>query len=179
MKNYWKRLTTKTLFTHPRLTVVEDEVELPDGTRTKYMRYEGLADYVTVIASRGDSIAFIKEYSYPFDEWLWQFPEGSVEAGETAEVAATRELQEEAALATDKLNLLGMNYAHHRRSREKNHIFLARDAYEVEKATGDIEEQGTELHWFTLAEVKRMLTEDKIVQKNALAALTLYLVHAE
>jgi hypothetical protein len=70
-----------------------------------------------------------------------------------------------------------MNYGHHRRTTEKNYVLLANDAYEVEKVEGDVEEQGTELHWFKLDEVKKMMGEGQIKQKNALAALSLYLVH--
>jgi ADP-ribose pyrophosphatase len=177
MQESWKRLETETLFTHPRLTVVEDDVELPDGTRTKYMRWEGQKDYVTVIATRIGEIAMIKEYSYPHDEWLWQFPEGSIEGEESPEESTVRELREEAGLGSDSIERIGMNYGHHRRTTEKNYIMLAGDAYEVEKTGGDVEEQGTELHWVKLNEVKKMMAEGQIKQKNAMAALSLYLVH--
>jgi 8-oxo-dGTP pyrophosphatase MutT (NUDIX family) len=177
--NYWRRTDTKTLLKHPRLIVVEDGVVLPDGTKTTYMRYEGLLDYVTLIATRGNKLALIKEYSYPHDEWLWQFPEGSIEAGEVSREAADRELAEEAGLAVKTWQELGINYDHHRRTTVKCHVFRGSDAYEVEKAVGDIEEQGTELHWFTLQEVKDMILNGAIVQKNALAALSLYLVYLD
>lgn len=175
---FWRRSATKILLNHPRLTVVEDAVTLPNGAETSYMRYEGLPDYVTVLAVRNDGkLAFIKEYSYPHDEWLWQFPEGSIEQGESAESTAVRELREEAGLVAGAYRQLGMNYSHHRRSTEKNYIFLATDAHEAGRIGGDIEEQGTELHWFELSEVIRTIAEGDIVQKNALAALALYLAH--
>lgn len=169
----WKRLSTKTIFTHPRLTVVEDEVVLPDDAKTTYLRYEGLPDYVTVIAIRDKQIALIKEYSYPHNEWLWQFPEGSVEDNEDPAYAAERELSEEAGLA-GKLEKLGMNYSHHRRSTEKNYVFIAQDVGEATRKVGDIEEQGITVHWFSEADIKNMIVSGKIVQKNALSALALY-----
>lgn len=174
-KQSWKRLSTTTLLTHPRLTVVEDEVLLPDGYQTQYIRYENLLSYVTVIAVRDDKIALLKEYSYPHDEWLWQFPEGSIEPGESAESAAVRELDEEAGLRATEMKALGLNYAHHRRSTEKNYVFVARGAAEIPKAAGDREEQGTELHWVSHEELMAKLIQGHIVQKNALAALALYL----
>jgi 8-oxo-dGTP pyrophosphatase MutT (NUDIX family) len=149
---------------------------LPDGTTIPYMRHEGLLDYVTVIATRSDKVALIKEYSYPHDEWLWQFPEGSVEVDESPVEAANRELAEEAGLGVEEWQKLGINYDHHRRTTVKCYIFLGYHAHEVEKKAGDVEEQGTELHWFTLQEIKKMILNGLIVQKNALAALSLYLV---
>lgn len=174
----WKKLSSETLFTHPRIILVEDDVELPDGTQTKYLRHENLPDYVTVLAVRDGKIAFLREYSYPNDEWLWQFPEGGIERGESAEVAAVRELREEAGLMAAAFEPLGKNYGHHRRTTEINYVFLASGVSETKKSGGDLEEQGTELHWFDEAEVLRMMASGEIVQKNALAALALYLAHS-
>lgn len=177
--HYWKRTGTKTLLEHPRVTIVEDDVELPDGYKTTYLRYEGLLDYVTILATNGERIALIKEYSYPHDEWLWQFPEGSIELDESPEEAANRELAEEAGLTVNDWQNIGINYDHGRRTTAKCYIFLGSDATEVAKVVGDKEEQGTELHWFTLQEVKDMILNGSLVQKNALAALALYLVYLD
>jgi ADP-ribose pyrophosphatase len=176
-ENYWKTLSARTLLDHPRVTVTEHEVELPDGSRTEYLQYENLQDYVTVIAERAGEIAMIKEYSYPHDEWLWQFPEGSIEAGEEPEPTAHRELGEEAGLAAERMELIGTNYSHHRRSKEENYIFVASEVTEIDKLVGDHEEMGIEVHWFAVDEVRKMVLKGDIVQKNALAALALYLMH--
>lgn len=173
-KNYWKRLGTKTLFTHPRITIVEDEVVLPTGKTTEYVRYEGLNDYVTVIAERGDKIVMVKEYSYPHNTWLYQFPEGNIETDEDPAVAAARELREEAGLTASDYKLLGTNLDHHRRTTVKNYIFLAKQVNDSTRAIGDEEEHGIETHWFTETEIKTMIKLGQIIQKNALAALALY-----
>jgi 8-oxo-dGTP pyrophosphatase MutT (NUDIX family) len=177
MCDYWQRQNTKVLFKHPRLTVVEDNVVLPTGSKTKYLRYEGLQDYVTVIAVQNDRVAFIKEFSYPHNEWLWQFPEGSIESGEDPVMAADRELQEEAGLKARNIERLGLNYSHHRRSTEKNYVLLASEITTTKKPIGDEEEYGTETYWITLAELKNMINRGEIVQKNALSALALYFAH--
>jgi ADP-ribose pyrophosphatase len=173
--NYWKKTGTKTLFEHPRISIVEDEVVLPTGTHTKYLRFNGVRDYVTIIAVNEGKIAMIREYSYPHDEWLWQFPEGTIESGETAPDAVHRELLEEAGLAAGHIETLGINYDHHRRSTAKDHVYVATDITIKQKVGGDEEEHGTETHWFAPTEVRSMLREGKIVQKNTQAALSLYL----
>jgi 8-oxo-dGTP pyrophosphatase MutT (NUDIX family) len=175
-KEYWRRLSTEALLKHPRITIVEDEVVLPTGTHTKYLRFEGLNDYVTIIATREDKIAMIREYSYPHDEWLYQFPEGVIDAGETPDDGANRELLEETGFTAEHIKKIGINYDHHRRNTTINHIFLATGISEGSKAAGDEEEHGTETYWFTTDEIKAMLRDGKIVQKNAQAALALYFV---
>ena len=34
----WRRLSSRVVFTHPRMILAEDEVELPDGKRSLYLR---------------------------------------------------------------------------------------------------------------------------------------------
>ncbi len=175
MKSHWKKLGSQIIFKHPRLTLAEDDVELPDGTKTKYLQYVGLKSYVTILAHKDDKILLIHEYSYPHDEWLWQFPEGDMEDGESPIQAARRELQEEADFDAGELIELGLNYDHHRRTNRKDHIFIANNLTKVSGVQGDTEEQGIEIEWFTVDEISTMVAEGKILQKNALAAWALFL----
>ncbi|MHA6288068.1 RNA pyrophosphohydrolase [Maricaulis sp. CAU 1757] len=41
------------------------------------------------------------------EPWNWQLPQGGIDAGEEAELAALRELEEETGIAADKVRLLG------------------------------------------------------------------------
>lgn len=84
-------------------------------------------------------------------------------------------MQEEAGLDSEKLMLLGSNYDQHRRSTAINYVYMAANAKEITKIVGDEEEFGTELHWFSQAQVLTMIVDGVINQKNALAALALYL----
>lgn len=179
MKSYWKKLETKILFEHPRLTVVEDDVQLPDGKQTKYLRWEGMGDYVTVIAEDNNKVLLISEYSYPHDEWLWQFPEGDMESSEGPEYSAQRELQEETGLSAQTITTIGMNYDHHRRTTRKNYVFSATGLSKVTDIVGDDEEQGIEIEWFTIQQVNDMIREGKIRQKNALAAWSIFLAQTD
>lgn len=170
-------MSTKVLLEHPRLTVVEDDVVLPDGHETKYVRLEELRDFVTIIATRDNKMALIKEYAYPSDEWLWQFPEGLIDKDETVLEAGSRELLEEVGLIAGELTELGTNLSNHRRSIKRAHILYAPDPRDGVKAVGDVEEQGTEFHWLPITEVYDMLKDGRIIQGNAQSALAIYLVN--
>ena len=77
------------------MTIVEDEIELPNGNTSRYIYQKGTKDSVTVIAIDGNNILIQQEYSYPPNEVMYQFPGGGIEAGEVPEKAAVRELKEE------------------------------------------------------------------------------------
>jgi len=79
----WRRLSSRVVFTHPRIVLAEDEVELPDGKRSSYLRqvYQGKGG-VIIICQNGGKVLIQREYSYPVDDILYQFPGGKIEPGE-------------------------------------------------------------------------------------------------
>ena len=46
----WRRLSSRVVFTHPRMILAEDEVELPDGKRSLYLRqvYQGKGGIIII-----------------------------------------------------------------------------------------------------------------------------------
>ena len=162
---------------HPRLTVVEDDVVLPSGLATTYIRFNDYADYPTLVVKNAEGMILLnREYAYPPDKVLFQFPEGSQEKGETLLEAAQRELGEEAGLRAGKLTVLGTNYHYHRRTEAMSHIVLAEELAEY-TALGDPEEVGIISSWHTEDEIWQMIKSGKIVQKNTLAAWATYQAH--
>ena len=65
-----------------------------------------------------------KQYSYPPDQWLLQFPGGKVEDHESTQEAATRELAEEANI-TGLFKEIGWFYTDNRRSASKMYVYTA------------------------------------------------------
>lgn len=172
MRKKWKKLGEEKLFEHPRLTVYEDSVELPNGHQTKYLRHANAPDAGSVIAINNEGkILLQKEYSYPPDEWLFQFPGGALDEGESPHEGALRELGEEAGLKGD-LTSIGWFYIDNRRKDTKFHIFTARNLGSV--ARNHDAEEAFEDFWFTEAEIDHMIQEGKIVTYSTLATWALY-----
>ncbi len=177
MANFWRKKSTKVLLEHPRITIVEDEVVLPTGTETKYIRFDQVSDFITIIPKGEKGIALIKEYSYPLDTFLLQFPEGTIESDETILGAAQRELAEEARIQATNILLAGKSASNHRRDDAWQHIALAVDSIEFEEPgihVGDEEEFGTTVAWFSEEDIDRMIGRGEIVQRNALTAWAIY-----
>ena len=146
---------------------------LPNGYKTKYLKYKGRIDAVTVICRRNDrKILLQKEYSHPPQEWLYQFSGGGVSKGENVKRAANRELMEEAKYKAGKLNLLGSYLLNNRRSDARMHVFLATD---IRKGTRDGDkEEDIKIFWFSEKQIDKMIRKGEIINSHVLASWSLY-----
>lgn len=169
----WKKIASKTVFSHPRLTVIEDTVELPSGDQVPYLLFGSSKPAAAVICVRDNKILLAKEYSYPPNEVLFQFPGGAIEKGEEPIEAAKRELAEEVGLSAETVEPIGWFYTNNRRSDQKMHIFVANGCSDTTKQGGDKEEDITS-QWVPIEEVERMIRDGLIVNYSLLAAWALF-----
>lgn len=86
----WELLSRAPVFTHPRLQLVEDTVELPSNESATYLREPpGAHDAITVIATDDGWLLAKGSTAIPApDIVLWQLPGRGVEAGESPHDAA-------------------------------------------------------------------------------------------
>jgi 8-oxo-dGTP pyrophosphatase MutT (NUDIX family) len=85
----------------------------------------------------------------------WSFPKGKLEAGETLEVAALREVREETGMTCELLRFIGHTEYVDRKGRQKT------VAYWIMAATGGLfskNEEVDELRWLHLNEASRLLS---------------------
>jgi ADP-ribose pyrophosphatase len=157
------------------MTVIEDDIQLPNGHITKYIYLAPTMGAVTVIATRSNQILIQQEYSYPPDQTMYQFPGGGIEGDEAPMVAALRELKEESGYIGEP-KYLGFYYANNRRSSAKMHVVHVTDATECTKEGGDAEEFITS-EWVTVSELRSMIAEGKIVNLSVLAGMAMYDAH--
>lgn len=172
----WKRLSQRILLKHARLTVYEDRVVLPTGATTSYIHFGTHHDAATVIVRTEEGkILLQREYSYPPNDWLYQFPGGGITQNEKPHEGAQRELAEEAKLS-GTLTQLGWFYPDNRRKGDKFFVYLATDLREAE---GQLDpEEDIESYWFTEDEIDHMIHRGDITNYSALAAWALYKARA-
>lgn len=170
----WKKVGESKILDHLRMHLVEDVVVLPNGAQTKYLREVERPDYVTTIAFHTGKIAMIYDYSYPNDQMLLQFPEGLPNKDETIEKGAARELEEETGLRARRIVKIGENLHNHRRNTNLNHIMLAEDTEETGEIHLDATEDGLERVLLSEEEIWQKIAAGEIIQKNALAAWSIY-----
>lgn len=170
----WNKIDSKEVFNHPRMRLMEDTVELPNGKTTQYIRlapYKNHAVAIIAVNERNELLVQ-KEYSYPPDVVMWQLPGGSIEDSENVITAANRELSEESGLVAASSEEIGYFYVNSRRSNEKQYVVLCTEL-SVRAGQPD-EEEFIETHWKSLPEIRQMIATGQCNNINLLAALNIW-----
>jgi ADP-ribose pyrophosphatase len=156
--------------------VVRDRVDLGDaGTVTReYVRHTGA---VAVLALDAEGRAcLIQQYRHPVRAFEWEIPAGLLDVtGEAPQLAAARELHEEADLVAQTWHVLADYVASPGGLDEALRIFLARDLAavpETERHERDGEELGMPVRWVPLEEVRDAVLSGRVHNATlAIAAL--------
>jgi len=169
----WKKLSQQTLLTHPRLTVLEDEVQLPNGHKTKYIHFQHDGNAVSILCeNEKGEILVQEEYSYPPNKIILQLPGGGVPLTEDPIDGAQRELMEETGLRALDMKLLGSYFINNRRTPARMYAYYA-TKFSEEKIPHDIEES---IHhsWITKEEIENKIRSGEIENLNFLAVWAQY-----
>lgn len=169
----WKKLESVVIFKHPRITLIEDTVQLPSGQKTEYLRYAETNHAVMAICLSDGKVLIEKEYSYPTKQILYQFPGGKIEKGETPKNAIVRELAEEVGVEAANSKLLGWYYVDNRRSARKMYVFLMTDVSNTTKLKGD-DEEDISFDWVEVSRIDSLIKTGEIVTYSALAGWALF-----
>jgi ADP-ribose diphosphatase len=135
------RLTEHTLesrleFDGSFLRLYVDKVRSPDGhigTR-EYLRHPGAVMVIPLLAD--GHVVLERQFRYPLNRAMIEFPAGKIDAGETALTCGQRELLEETGYRAAKWSYLGGLHNAIAYSDEKIELFLAEEMTH-EKATLD------------------------------------------
>ncbi len=166
------------LIAKTRIFAVEElAMEFANGEQRIYERLKAGSHGAVMIIPVLDSEHFllIKEYAAGVESYELAFPKGLIEAGEAPEVAANRELQEEAGYAASNLSLLKQislapGYLSHRM-----HLVLAQDLY-PSKLEGDEPEPIEVIPW-KFSEIDQLLERNDFTEARSIAALYLMQQH--
>ena len=105
----------------------------------------------------------VKQFRYPYKEEIWEIPAGKLNAGETPEQTALRELEEEGGVKADKVIKLFDVYPSPAYTDEIIRIYRAEGITETKVHLDEDEFLTGE--WFDKKEVKKMI--DKGIIKDA------------
>lgn len=112
--------------------------------------FERLASHtagaVLIIALHDDELLLVREYAVGTERYELSFPKGSIDAGETPESAANRELREEVGYASRDIRLLRRFVMSPAYFNHASHIILARDLH-AEPLPGDEPEPLETVRW--------------------------------
>lgn len=118
----------RTVFEHPfHPTIVEEDVELPDGQVLRWLRYVTDRDGVMGICIEDGKVLLSRQYNPGAGRVVWEFPGGGTHPGEDFEDAVRRELMEEVGLRPATVHYLGRFLLLNRRTDFAIRTYLATD----------------------------------------------------
>ena len=116
------------------------------------------ADAVVLIIHNedGSKILLNREFRLAPGKWVYNFPAGLIDPGETPEEAAKRELWEETGLVLEKVeDYIPASYSAVGFSNEKNVVIVGTASGEFHESTSTVEE--IEAGWYTKEEIRELL----------------------
>lgn len=128
---------------------------------------------VVLPVTKDGKIIFVKQYRYPFDEFMFELPAGKLELNEDPKECATRELTEETGYTSDQISYLGRIYTSPGFCDEILYIYLAENLVPGEHNREE-GEHGMEIHELTIEEVDNMIAEGQIVDGKSISGLYYY-----
>ncbi|MDQ2963615.1 MAG: NUDIX hydrolase [Pseudomonadota bacterium] len=166
------QVATESVFDGKLLHVHRDTVQLPDGTLAtrEYIVHPGAVLIVPVLPD--GRLVIVRQFRYPLDRILIEFPAGKLDPGETPLATAQRELREEAGYVAASWQRLGRVHSVVSYSTEEIDFLVAEDLTHVgaELDAGEFLEVGT----MSVAEMLAAVDRDEITDAKTVAALLLY-----
>jgi ADP-ribose pyrophosphatase len=181
----YRRLRRRLACENSLFEVYFDAVEAPGGdviedflvVRTKITAPGNIAG-ICVLPELEGRVGLMRGYRHQLDDYVWQAPAGFIDAGETAEQAAFRELTEETELRCERnnLTLLGVHYPDAGLIEGRVAIFVAKNCFVATEPTKIQPEIGVaELHFFDRRSLEQLLTTTSSIGASTLIACLRYL----
>ena len=125
------------------------------------------ADAVVIIVTdaSGERLLIDKEFRLAVGDWVYNFPAGLIDPGETPQESAKRELFEETGLELYRIDdILGTSYSAVGFSNETNMCIVGKARGEFKESTSTVEEIVP--GWYTKKEVRELLKQGKFAART-------------
>lgn len=164
-----ERVHRKEIFDGKLLHVYLDDVKLAGKDRKREVVLHGGAAAIIPVTEDG-KILFVRQYRYAAEQEMLEIPAGKLDPGESADICAARELEEETGY-TGTLKKLGHVYTTPGFCNEKIDLYLADH---LKKTHQHLDEgEFLDVVPFPLDEVKEMIRSGKIIDAKTLSAFAI------
>ncbi len=148
------------VFSKGPIHLVDCDVQMSDGKILSRQVLEHPGAVVMVPEVRRGHYILIRQFRFAVRDWLWEWPAGGIEPGESVQKAAARELAEEIGMRPKRLKKIMEFYPTPGVSAEIMHLFLAKGLVPARAVCDEDEE--IEAREFSLKEIEKMIKQGKI-----------------
>ena len=137
MELFEKTLSSQNVFDGTVLHITLDEVELPDGEKSKREVVNHQGGVAVAALDDDNNLFFVKQFRYPFKEVVLELPAGKLEKGSTPLENGKRELLEETGAQGYSYISLGQVYPSPGYTSEIIHLYACKVQSEGESRPDD------------------------------------------
>ena len=174
VKNHLPRITGQRQVAKSNLFAIEEiDLTFSNGEQRQYERMLGTGRGAVMVIPMldNDSLLLVREYCAGTHSYLLGFPKGLIDAGESAEQAANRELKEEIFYGAKQLSLVTELMMAPAFFNAKMTVFVATDLYHA-SLVGDEPEPLEVVPW-AIKDYKSLLQQADFTEARSIAALML------
>ncbi len=151
----------KVIFAKGPIRLVDCKVRTPQGKVLSRQILEHPGCVVIIPRTKDGKYVLVRQYRFPLERQLWEFPAGGRESAESFSRAAQRELMEEIGMRAGKLQKLLAFYPTPGVSGEKMVVYLAQDLHP--KTAEKDEDEEFEVKSWSVKEIEAMISSGRIV----------------
>jgi ADP-ribose diphosphatase len=170
ISNNWKTLENNRIYENQWITLYQDKVQVSSsGNTIEYTWYKS-PDVVVIVPFLDDNtLVMIKQFRYPLQKILLEFPAGHIDPGENMKTTAKRELLEETGYSAKVVEHVYSYHPSVSKSMQLVHLFkateLARDKLRYEPR-----ELITDIETLTVSQLKDLIKKRKVENAGTLIA---------
>ena len=174
----WMVHGERSVYASPWVSLSLVDVEVPGGERFDHHVVRVPNEAVgTIVTDVRKGVLLLWRHRFITDTWGWEIPAGGVDAGESLEAAAAREVLEETGWRVDIVRHQITFHPSNGLSDQRFHIFVAANADLVADPTDPGESERIE--WVPVPEVRSLAADGRITDGLSLTGLSHWLAFSQ
>jgi ADP-ribose pyrophosphatase len=166
-KKVYEARDGKTVF----MELFRDTVRTPAGRTLSYTHYRSSDVAIVVPFLDSDRLVMIRQYRYPLNKVMLEFPAGHVEKGEGPAATARRELQEETGYRAKRIERVYSYHPSVSKSRQTVHVFRAEGL--LLGRTNHDKTEDIDVEIISMKELRDMILQKKVENAGTLVSFLL------
>lgn len=163
-----KKISSTLLYKGKIIDVYKDEIICPNGHKsTRELIRHCKASCILAITNEG-KVLMERQYRYPYDEVIYEFPAGKCDKNEDPELAARRELEEETGYKANEIIYLGKMYPSCAYTDEVIYLYLAKDLTKTKQHLD--ENEALNVMEISFDELDELIRRTELVDAKSLCA---------